>query len=481
MGGATRTSKSCKQAVRWRMASSESGRAEPLTRAGSPNLGTLRGERIRLAARLGDLVVARSWRQSLGDPDRLSVVDLFCGAGGFALGFEQAGFVVAAGIDRNDDACETFGSNLTAMGICQDLSRVSDPAALLETHAIPRVDVLIGGPPCQGFSIVGRAKVRSLGPEFQAVVAERNRLYREFVRFVEALRPRAFVMENVPHMGTFGDGQIAAAIQEDFARLGYAVQSVLLDALRFGVPQTRRRLFFFGSRLGHPTLRFLTRPGAPLTLADAIGDLPPLQAPSLIEALPYGGPALPSAQRTSELRTMFRASMDGEHQDLVYDHVVRAVREDDARVFAYMKPGDRYRDVDPSHRRYEIKRSPDGTDEYFADRYFRLSWQEPCVTITAHLAKDGYRYIHPDQPRTLSVREAARVQTFPDSFRFAGYRSNRFIQIGNAVPPLLARAVAEAVRTMLDDQTGRTLERARRAAAASLHGLEPSDPLEVAS
>ena len=142
-----------------------------------------------------------------------------------------------------------------------------------------------------------------------------------------------------------------------------------------------------------------------------------------------------------------RSALPSACQDIIYDHVVRPVREDDAVIFRSMKPGDRYRDVDPSYRRYELKRAQRDGRYCFADRYYKLLWDQPCVTITAHMAKDGYRYIHPDceQPRTLSVREAARVQSFPDHFRFAGYRTSRFRQIGNAVPPLLAEAVAQSL------------------------------------
>jgi DNA (cytosine-5)-methyltransferase 1 len=133
-------------------------------------------------------------------------------------------------------------------------------------------------------------------------------------------------------------------------------------------------------------------------------------------------------------------------QHLVFDHIVRAVREDDAQIFRSMRPGGKYDEVDESLRRYELRANGSG-GTHFADRYYRLRWDRPSITITAHLAKDGYRYIYPDndQIRTLSIREAARIQSFPDHFRFAGYRTNRFIQVGNAVPPLLAEAIGQEV------------------------------------
>jgi DNA (cytosine-5)-methyltransferase 1 len=152
-----------------------------------------------------------------------------------------------------------------------------------------------------------------------------------------------------------------------------------------------------------------------------------------------------------------RSALSSGYQNIIFDHIVRPVREDDAVIFRSMKPGDRYRDVDPRYRRYELKRAQRDGRYHFADRYYKLPWDQPCVTITAHMAKDGYRYIHPDseQPRTLSVREAARIQSFPDHFRFAGYRTSRFRQIGNAVPPLLAEAVACSIaRAIMEYRQG---------------------------
>jgi DNA (cytosine-5)-methyltransferase 1 len=420
----------------------------------SENLKTCRGERVRLEPELQREDARVAWHDAIADPDTLIALDLFCGAGGLSYGMQCAGFLVAAGIDSDPDACETHAYNCLSKTLCCDIQTIRDPCALMEELGIPRVDVIIGGPPCQGFSIAGRAKLRSLSREEREEIYARNYLYREFVRFVAAIKPLFFVMENVPHLSSFADGIIAREIQEDFGRLGYCVYPELLDAADYGVPQTRRRLFFIGTRLGWVYRRPRPTHGRVIpyrTLADAIADLPAVPAPSLEEERPYVPRERPDLNVSGEYARLMRSAMPPEQRDLLYDHVVRPVRADDAEIFRLMRPGDRYRDVDPQYRRYEIKRVHG--DEHFADRYYKLRWDEPCITITAHIAHDGYRYIYPDsdQPRTLSVREAARVQSFPDHFRFAGYRTSRFRQIGNAVPPLLAEAIGHAIARAIRD------------------------------
>ncbi len=405
------------------------------TRIRSANLPTTRGEYVKLPPLMHREEARAKWERSINDSQAVVALDLFCGAGGMSLGFEDAGFVIAAGIDADRVACETHAANFLAPTLCLDIGTVTNPAALMEELHIPRVDVVVGGPPCQGFSIAGMSKLRSLeanDPAVRREVDARNRLYREFVQFVRELRPLFFVMENVPSLGTYGDGVIAAEIRHDFHAIDYYVEPVTLDAAHYGVPQSRRRLFFIGSRIG-PVWR-TPRAGFrdhPRKLQDAIADLPVVGAPALDECLPYTAPL------TGEYQALMRAGLRPEDRDVIYDHVVRPVREDDLVVFSQMQPGQTYRDVPEEYRRYRV--------DSFADKYYRLRWDMPGNTITAHMAKDGYRYIHPEQPRTLSVREAARVQSFPDCFRFAGHRSNRYRQIGNAVPPLLAQAIGAAL------------------------------------
>lgn len=420
----------------------------------SSNLRTCRGSRVSLQPKLQGKEAEAVWQKTVSAPESMVALDLFCGAGGLSYGFQEAGFVCALGIDREADACETHAANLFSKTRCQDIREILHPLQLMEELGIPRIDVIVGGPPCQGFSLVGRGKVRSLSKEMQDRILRQNYLYREFVRFVKALRPLFFVMENVPHLRSFADGIMMQAIRDDFDTLGYALYPEVLEAAQYGVPQHRRRLFIIGTRIGWVYRRPRTTHGETIpvrTLAEAIADLPPVQAPALLDELPYSPHRSPDVGITGDYAILMRSAVSPIHQSVIFDHVVRPVREDDRVIFHAMKQGDRYRDVDPQYRRYAMKRSQRDGRDCFADRYYKLPWGQPCVTITAHIAKDGYRYIHPDtnQPRTLSVREAARIQSFPDHFRFAGYRTSRFNQIGNAVPPLLAEAVARSIARAL--------------------------------
>lgn len=405
----------------------------------SEDLPTTRGEAVTLPARLSNEVDLATWQSRAEDTSSIITIDLFSGCGGMSLGFENAGFFVAAGLDREPTACQSHAANFASKTMCTDMC-TADPLEIVERLGLPRVDVVIGGPPCQGFSVVGRARVRSLEEERQREILARNELYQAFFRFIEALKPRMFVMENVPQLSSFADGAIFRAIASECDRLGYGVPyTQVLTASDYGVPQIRRRLFVVGSRIG-PVFEWprKTHRLRPVTLNDAIGDLPHVLPPQLDERLPYQNDS------HSDYVALMRSKVLPEDRDWVYDHVVRPVRDDDRVIFEHMRPGMRYKDIDPQYQRY-------GTQS-FHDRYLMLNPAEPGVTITAHMAKDGYRYIHWDttQHRTLSVREAARVQSFGDHFRFAGHRSSRYIQIGNAVPPLLAEAIARQVKRAIE-------------------------------
>lgn len=401
----------------------------------SGNLPSVRGGQIHLPNLLSEERNLDRWKRAVNARDALVTLDLFCGAGGMSLGFEDAGFVVAAGIDSDPVACETHAANLLSKTRCIDLGSDVKPSSLMEELEIPRVDVIVGGPPCQGFSRAGMNMLRFLeakDPHVREEVDARNRLYREFVQFVRELQPLFFVMENVPDLNSYAEGVIEREIRRDFGEAGYHVEKVTLNAAHFGVPQVRRRLFFIGSRNGRGWR--LPRPAfrdQPRTLRDAIGDLPALEAPALEERISYG------STDENEYRLLMRSRVPETDRDFIYDHIARPVREDDREIFRMMEQGQKYQDVPEEYRRYR--------SDQFKDKYYKLKWDAPSVTITSHMAKDGYRYIHPEQIRTLSVREAARVQSFPDQFRFAGHRSSRYRQIGNAVPPLLARAIAQTI------------------------------------
>src|SRR6266545_4057753 len=395
----------------------------------SQKLPAMRGEMIRLKAQIEEISGQEKWQQRLEDPKTLIVLDLFSGAGGLSFGFQDAGFCIAAGVDIEPWAAMSHGYNFLSKSVIQDISSIVDPAQFLRDLDIPRVDVIIGGPPCQGFARIGRGKLRSIEREdhYKEIL---NNLYREFVRFVEVLQPMAFVMENVPDMARYDEGKLLERIKGSFS--DYVVDHRILDAVHAGVPQRRQRLFIQGNRLGlkvcWPRLNVAQRL---ITVQDAISDLPVRTPPSLEEVLPYQ----PEIQ--TQYQELMRKKVPPEHRNKIFDHIIRQVRDDDKIIFSMLQEGGKYRDLPEELQRYRT--------DIFDDKYWRLIKSEPSWTVTAHIRKDAYRYIHPEQCRTLSIREFARLQSFPDHFRFAGPRTERLRQIGNAVPPLLGKTIAKSL------------------------------------
>jgi DNA (cytosine-5)-methyltransferase 1 len=401
-------------------------------------------------------------------------IDLFAAPGGMSLGFEMAGFRSIAAVDLDERGMMTYSQNFPeAEVIVADVRKLTS-GELMRRAGISEgeVDVIIGGPPCQGFSTIGRVKIASLvkegvwnlsnsNPRF--IDDPRNVLYREFVRIVKDLKPAFFVMENVPGMMSYRNGEIVREIIEDFERIGYRAEARVLNAVWFGVPQVRKRIFFIGTRLSgvrprwpHPThadpagvrmvLEHFMNAGAglktPVTVWEAIGDLPdPVPGkPGLADQpVPYNGPPF------CEYQKFMREWGGGPPDGRVHNHVTRWHNERDVMVFSMMKEGMWWKDLPPDVRKLYGYR-----DDIFHDKIKRLRRDRPSWTVVAHLYKDGYMYVHPVQPRTITVREAARLQSFPDRFIFRGSRTDQFKQVGNAVPPLLARAVAGCVRLMLE-------------------------------
>ena len=218
------------------------------------------------------------------------------------------------------------------------------------------------------------------------------------------------------------------ALVDELKSRGYGVHAQVLEAWKYRVPQHRSRLFVVG--IARDAYFEWPKPvGRRPRLRQAIGDLPVIQGDVREEVQVYEGPP------RSMLARLLRRGLRGQEALQVRDHVTRAVRPDDAEIYRLLEAGGTYLDVPERLRRYR--------SDIFSDKYLRLSFANLSRSITAHIAKDGYWYIHPSENRTLSIREAARIQTFPDRFRFAGHHaSNRYRQIGNAVPPLMAAAIA---------------------------------------
>lgn len=378
-----------------------------------------------------------------------AVLDLFCGAGGMSLGFKNAGCEILGGIDQNKYAVATHHQNfpsarvrLNAQDICQIKSL--DKLGL----AIGDVDIVIGGPPCQVFSRVGIGKMKNLGKDIDA--DPRNFLYKQFVRFVRYYQPLCFVMENVDNLAN--KYATLHEICKDFrskknGNPGYKVEYRVLDASKFGVPQKRLRLFIVGVRndlnleppFPEPKSKSL------VSVGEAIDDLPELEALVLQLKVKSSGPK--QTDREQEYKcdpqsTYQKMMRKKQKPDVgIWNHLCRSHNDKDMEIFAMLKQGQKYKDLPRHVMRYR--------DDIFDDKYKRLIWDEPAWTLTAHMKKDGLAYIHPLQTRSISVREAARIQSFSDDFIFHAPMTRMFELVGNSVPPLLAKAVAEPVVEML--------------------------------
>lgn len=406
--------------------------ARPMRR---PAVPFRRGTAVRLprpasAPDPGDLAAVRAWVASRTRP---TAVDLFAGAGGLSLGLEQAGFDVLLGADSERYAVETHVANLGGLGYHGDLGDPTEFIELLEAWGIRDVDLVAGGVPCQPFSRAGASRLKELADAGKRVTDDpRVHLWRSFMQIVEHLKPRIVLVENVPDLPRWNNGAVLAGFYETLRGIGYRVDARVLEGWRHGVPQHRARMILVARNDGRPFIWPEERQ-RPVTLREAIGDLPPIPPGQRVDPLPYR----PRPHAQGAFVDRMRAGCD-HHKPVVYDHITRDVRADDHEAYRILTEGQTYADVPVHLRRYR--------SDIFTDKYKRLSWNEVSRTITAHIAKDGYWYIHPEQHRTLSIREAARLQTFPDTFRFAGNPTHRFKQIGNAVPPELGRVIGEALR-----------------------------------
>ena len=417
-----------------------------MAQARRPRVRLVRGPFVRLAphpdhCESADELTALCQRLRAEEPGRLLAADLFCGAGGLSLGLEHAGIKVVIGADHDAEALETHRHHLPGMAIDWDLGDarvVEDVASLLRTN---NIDVLAGGPPCQPFSKAGRSGMRFLVRNGLREPHDKRRdMWRSFLEVARLANPRVVIMENVPDMALDREMFILRSMVFELESLGYSVEERVVEAWRYGVPQFRQRLILVAMRDGHH-FEWPAETPRKVTLANAISDLPPVEGGWRPEGgaagwISYEGPI-------TEFQRAMRVGVGPRDARKVFDHITRPVREDDAKAFELLDAKSRYSDLPDHLKRYR--------DDIFDDKYKRLDGDDVSRTITAHIAKDGYWYIHPEQNRTLTVREAARIQTFPDSFRFAGPPSAAFKQIGNAVPPCLGFAIGLGVNHALQN------------------------------
>ncbi|MEU9824128.1 DNA cytosine methyltransferase [Micromonospora chersina] len=415
---------------------------DPSARRGAYGVRLVRGPFVQLPPHTdaceNDEGLLRYAEQARARGERLAA-DLFSGAGGLSLGLEKAGYRVVLAVDHYPEAVETHRHHHAGLSVDWDLG---DPDRIRQVAELIRaagVELLAGGPPCQPFSKAGRSIIRhKVRHGLRDPYDERRDLWRSFLEVIKLARPPAVLMENVPDMALDKEMFILRTMVHELEALGYAVEEKVVDTFRYGVPQFRQRLILVAL---HDGVSFDWPAEQPdrVSVWNAIGDLPEVEGGWRPDGgaegwAEYGGPV-------SEFQQRMREGVATDDAMKVFDHITRPVRDDDMRAFELMDARTRYSDLPAEMKRYR--------DDIFDDKYKRLDENDLSRTITAHIAKDGYWYIHPRQNRTITVREAARLQTFPDGFRFAGPPSAAFKQIGNAVPPVLGEHLARAVRASL--------------------------------
>lgn len=332
------------------------------------------------------------------------VLDLFSGCGGMSLGFEQAGFEIKLGIDNWDESLTTFKNNHYHSDIlCADLATLK-PTELEKDYG--EIDVIIGGPPCQGFSISGKRNPDD----------PRNKLYQSFVSFVDHFKPNAFVMENVPNLVAMNGGNVKTQIIKEFENLGYKVTYKIMMASEYGVPQNRKRVVFVGlknsAEFKFPDGNYINQK---ITASEAISDLPDEE---LQDGSPYISP--PQSDYQQQIR---------KGSSYIYNHQITKHTDQTKSIIGLVPDGGNYKSLPEElqdTRRVNIA-------------WTRLNSKKPSFTIdTGHNHHFHYKY-----NRVPTPRESARIQSFPDTFIFHGKKNDQLKQIGNAVPPLLGKVIAE--------------------------------------
>lgn len=435
-------------------------------------------------------------------------IDLFAGAGGMTQGFKQKGFHPIFANDREKSALATFQKNHPSAIASDEPLETLNPSDIRKSLNLSRgeLDLLVGGPPCQGFSTLGQRNPQD----------HRNQLYQYFLKFIEEFRPKAFVMENVVGMLSLQQGYVVEEILHKTDKLGYGVSVMTLDAVEFGVPQFRKRVFILAGcdrqtiQAPKPTHtsrkrkknhqkdnnyqislfadeNYCTHQPA-ITVYEAISDLPEAVLPPKLthQSIPY-----PKLNVLSEYQQEIRQSS----REIIHHSAKQMLGIRRLRL-ALMRPGDygtkiaarlkegglpneiieqllggdglrnlhecrrEDREKEAAIRKIlqqghvdieEVMKSLDSGG--FANKYRRLDWQNPAHTLVAHMARDCSDFIHPEYDRFLSVREAARLQSFPDDYYFCGSQFQQFKQIGNAVPPKLASAIASEVAKFLGSRS----------------------------
>ena len=387
----------------------------------------------------------------------LTAVSLFSGCGGFCEGMELAGFDIKVAVEFDRFACETYRHNFPRIplfeGDIHDFLQGSG-AEHKAKYELEEVDVVFGGPPCQGFS--------QIGP--RDLFDDRNELYLQYARVVKTLQPRAFLMENVPNLLLMKKGHFRDIILKHFGSIGYKNATfVKVSAADYGVPQTRERVFFFGTRDDLPAPNDIKSRALdvleslqvkqPVTVWEAIGDLPASVVPSG-QTLPYEGTDKPSTfmkqMRLDGSGSLYTKSMKRKRglsrkdEVLLHNHHTKEMGPKRAHLISFLKPGEKANSLP--------KEIWNGARP---EKWRRLHPDLPSYTILAQMHRDLSEWVHPSLERWITVREAARLQSFHDGFVFKSSEWQMLKQIGNAVPPLLGHAAGCMVQNLISVTYGK--------------------------
>jgi DNA (cytosine-5)-methyltransferase 1 len=364
---------------------------------------------------------------------KLTAIDLFCGAGGLSAGLEMAGFKVLAGIDLFEAAGVTFeATHKHAKFFGKPIEEVSIDELMVQTGLKKgQLTVLAGGPPCQAYSVYNHQR---------GMHDARAVLFRQYLRIVEGMEPEWIVMENVMGIYSIGGGEAVRAIKSELKKLGYEVEEKVLKAEEYGVPQERRRVVFIGNRIGAPIRHPAPTHGPGLepftTIKEAIGDLPALE----------NGQDLGEVEYARAADGPFQRFVRGDRKT-VENHGAPRLGITNVKRLEHIPPGGSWRDIPHDLLPAGMKRAKRSDH---TKRYGRMTWDGLSCTILTKCDIHWGAYIHPEQDRAISVREAARLQAFPDWFQFAGSKTDQYIQVGNAVPPLLGRAIGRTISEVIE-------------------------------
>lgn len=369
----------------------------------------------------------------------LNVIDLFCGAGGSSSGFRLAGFNLVGALDVNKAAAKTHELNFpSCKTVVGDITTLA-PAEFAKIIDYKRIDIVIGSPPCQTFSSLSQGKIRSLGKNIKHDI--RNYFYKNYLDYVSYFKPKFFLMENVPGFMTKYNGEIfrdlLKYIKENLPE--YEVKFSVLEAKEYSVPQDRKRLFVCGYRNEYcfdfpKENREFCAGNKYVTVGEAISDLPHIEDNWRLDKIPYSCEAI----------NPYQEYMREGQTDVVTNNICRVSNPQAKELFEILSPGERYIEL-PKEKQDEISLFDTFDSSVIKGRCRKLPINDIAWTIIAHIGMDGYEYIHPSEVRTLSVREAARLQSFPDDFVFVGNMREQYVQIGNAVPPLMSYAIAKKI------------------------------------